>query len=88
MNPMLPDFTGSKVNICTENVYRIWNETKIDRLTQLCFCDMSTPNPKNTIPMKENKNGDYVHDWDYEGFTTVYEDLMKKLLKKVYPKTK
>ena len=44
MNPLLPDFDGSKVNACTENVYRIWDETKADRLTQLVFCDFSTPN--------------------------------------------
>jgi hypothetical protein len=44
INPMLPDFEGSKVNACAENVYRIWEETKDDRLTQLVFSDFSTPN--------------------------------------------
>jgi len=44
MNPLLPDFDGSKVNACTDNVYRIWDETKDGRLTQLVFCDFSTPN--------------------------------------------
>ncbi len=44
MNPLLPDFEGSKVNACTENVFRIWDETKEKRLTQLLFCDFSTPN--------------------------------------------
>ncbi|MDR1209810.1 MAG: helicase [Clostridiales bacterium] len=44
MNPLLPDFEGSKVNACTENVFRIWNDTSADRLTQLVFCDFSTPN--------------------------------------------
>ena len=44
MNPLLPDFEGSKINACTENVFRIWNETKNDRLTQLVFSDFSTPN--------------------------------------------
>jgi len=44
MNPMLPDDPGSKVNACMENVYRIWDETSADRLTQLVFCDFSTPN--------------------------------------------
>jgi len=44
MNPLLPDFEGSKVNACIENVFRIWNETKTGRLTQLVFSDFSTPN--------------------------------------------
>jgi hypothetical protein len=44
MNPMLPDDPNSKVNACMENVYRIWDETSNDRLTQLVFCDFSTPN--------------------------------------------
>jgi len=44
MNPMLPDDPGSKVNVCMENIYRIWEETSDQRLTQLLFCDFSTPN--------------------------------------------
>jgi hypothetical protein len=44
MNPLLPDFEGSKVNACAENVYRIWSGTGDKRLTQLVFCDFSTPN--------------------------------------------
>lgn len=44
INPMLPDDEGSKVNACMNDVYRIWNETKADRLAQLVFCDFSTPN--------------------------------------------
>ena len=43
INPMLPDEDGSKVNACMNNVYGIWNDTKADRLTQLVFCDFSTP---------------------------------------------
>jgi hypothetical protein len=44
MNPLLPDHEGSKVNACTDNVFRIWDETKDGKLTQLVFCDFSTPN--------------------------------------------
>lgn len=44
MNDMLPDHPGSKVNVCAENIYNIWNDTQADRLTQLVFCDFSTPN--------------------------------------------
>ena len=43
MNPLLPDDPGSKLNTCVENVFRIWEEGKENRLTQLLFCDMSTP---------------------------------------------
>ena len=43
LNPMLPDFAGSKVNACVENVYDIWEAGKEKKLTQLIFCDLSTP---------------------------------------------
>lgn len=43
IDPSLPDDPGSKVNICAENVFRIWSETKEKLLTQLVFCDLSTP---------------------------------------------
>lgn len=43
MNPLLPDDPGSKVNACVSNVLRIWEEGKEERLTQLLFCDLSTP---------------------------------------------
>ena len=43
LNPMLPDFAGSKVNACVENVYAIWEAGKEKKLTQLIFCDLSTP---------------------------------------------
>ncbi len=43
MNPLLPDDPNSKLNACVRNVLRIWEEGKADRLTQLLFCDLSTP---------------------------------------------
>ena len=43
INDMLPDDPGSKVNCCVKNVFNVWEETKKDRLTQLVFCDLSTP---------------------------------------------
>ena len=43
MNPMLPDEEGSKVNACVGEVYRIWEENSDKKLTQLLFCDLSTP---------------------------------------------
>lgn len=44
INDILPDFEGSKVNVCANNIYKIWNETKEKKSTQLVFCDLSTPN--------------------------------------------
>ena len=43
MNPLLPDDPNSKLNVCVRNVLRIWEEGKSDKLTQLLFCDLSTP---------------------------------------------
>ena len=43
INPLLPDDPGSKVNACVKNIFRIWQEGADDRLTQLVFCDISTP---------------------------------------------
>ena len=43
MNPMLPDEEGSKVNVCVNEVFRIWEENSDKKLTQLLFCDLSTP---------------------------------------------
>ena len=43
MNPMLPDDPDSKLNVCVQNVLKIWEEGKDQKLTQLLFCDLSTP---------------------------------------------
>ena len=42
-NETLPDFEGSKVNACVDNIFKIWEKGKAQRLTQLVFCDLSTP---------------------------------------------
>lgn len=44
INPMLPDFEGSKLNVCADNIFSLWDKTKEDRLAQMVFCDISTPN--------------------------------------------
>lgn len=49
MNPLLPDDPTSKLNACVGNVFRIWEEGKEKRLTQLLFCDMSTPKDDGTF---------------------------------------
>ena len=43
MNPMLPDAPNSKLNVCVQNVLKIWEDGKDQKLTQLLFCDLSTP---------------------------------------------
>ena len=43
INPDLPDEQGTKVNVCVDNVVRIWNESAENKGTQLIFCDYSTP---------------------------------------------
>ncbi len=46
VNPLFPDYEGSKVNACVKNVFDIWQSTADKRLTQLVFCDLSTPTSK------------------------------------------
>ena len=43
VNPLLPDADGTKVNLCVDNVFRIWQDGAGEKLTQLIFCDLSTP---------------------------------------------
>lgn len=71
INPLLPDNENSKVNACIDEVYRIWDEGKEDRLTQLIFCDLSTPKPPD-------ENG---------LFTDVYNDIKNKLIAKGVPES-
>jgi hypothetical protein len=51
VNPMLPDDENSKVNTCMRNIHEIWKKTKEDRLTQLMFCDLSTPKKDGTFSL-------------------------------------
>ena len=71
MNPLLPDEESSKVNSCSENIYKIWNENQSKKSTQLIFCDLSTP--------KDFKG------YEKEEFTDVYNELRKKLIQKGIP---
>ena len=82
MNPDAPDYEGSKVNLCVQNVYEIWEKTKENRSAQLVFCDLSTPKGKG-FQMIEDVNGEY--DIDPEQFTNVYDDLRRKLIAKGIP---
>ena len=88
MNPMLPDEEGSKVNACVNEVFRIWEEGSEKRLTQLLFCDLSTPKGagefsvytdirkkliERGIPESEIK---FIHEADTE---TKKQELFKKV---------
>ncbi|MFR3630499.1 MAG: helicase-related protein [Acutalibacteraceae bacterium] len=81
LNPMLPDFEGSKVNVCAGNIYRIWEETKEQRLTQLVFCDLSTPGKNRPVEMEEKEDGTFT----MTDFQNVYDDLRNKLIDRGIP---
>lgn len=49
INEMLPDYETNKVSVCADNIYKIWKENKEQKLTQLVFCDMSTPHNDGTF---------------------------------------
>ena len=88
INPLLPDEPGTKVNLCVENVFNIWNETKEGRSTQLIFCDMGVPNikadPVKTDPEDEEKvNDDAIEE---VGKISIYDDIREKLVAKGVPR--
>lgn len=66
INPLLPDDPGSKVNACIDNVFRIWQEGSSDKLTQLVFCDISTP--KGSEKEKSQKQSPEAADNADAGF--------------------
>ena len=49
LNDMLPDFEGSKINACVDNIYRIWEKNTDKKSAQLVFCDLSTPKNDGTF---------------------------------------
>ena len=76
INEQLPDYEESKIAVCSKNIYNIWNKTKEEKLTQLVFCDLSTPSNKfNVYDDLKNKlieNGipkqeiEFIHNADNE----------------------
>ena len=79
VNSILPDDENSKVNICAANIYSIWEKTKEQALTQLVFCDLSTP--KNVNPGENAENEPEAAPI----FQDVYTDLKGKLMAKGIP---
>ena len=79
MNPLTPDDPDSKLNACVDNVLHIWNETKEDNLTQLIFCDMSTPKGDGSFNVYDDirtkllaagvpeSEVEFIHNADTEG---------------------
>ena len=81
INPLLPDNEQSKVNVCVDNVFRIYQENQDKKATQLIFCDMSTP-PKSSNTIKEKLNTNTNDDLIY---SNVYDDITTKLIQKGIP---
>ena len=78
INPLLPDDENGKVATCADNVFRIWDETKSKRLTQLVFSDLSTPNGEDKFNVYSDLKAKlmdkgvpadeiaFIHDFDTE----------------------
>ena len=99
INPDLPDDPNSKVNRCVDNIHRIWQDGQADRLTQLVFCDLSTPKTgatgaKAAKTADGNLNSPELNaverlidkeNPDEPGFT-VYDDIREKLVARGIPR--
>ena len=93
VNQMLPDEPGTKVNQCVDNIMQIWRDGKADKLTQLVFCDISTPQAKATAskaaktldnPLLHALEGS-VPLPEQEPVFTVYDDIRQKLIAQGMP---
>ena len=86
LNEMLPDFEDSKVNICANTIYEIWENNKDKKSTQLVFCDLSTPRTLGTDDNPyEMEEIDGKWQLKERPFTDVYTDLKRKLIAKGIP---
>ena len=97
INPDLPDDPNSKVNQCVGNIYRIWDEGQGNKLTQLVFCDLSTPKTgaltaKAAKAVAGNLDSPELHavesqiDTTLEPEFTVYDDIREKLVSMGIPR--
>ena len=99
INPDLPDEEGSKVNLCVDNIYSVWKDGQEDKLTQLVFCDLSTP--KTAVPASRsakaaggNLDSPELHaletaigqDAAEEPAFTIYDDIREKLVARGIPR--
>ena len=98
INPDLPDDPNSKVNRCVDNIHRIWQDGQTDRLTQLVFCDLSTPKGKTAqsgrIAAKGTDNPElHALEAAIDAETgpekppfTIYDDIREKLVARGIPR--
>ena len=99
INPNLPDEPTSKVNMCVDNIHRIWEEGHADKLTQLVFCDLSTPKssaskkvakaPAGNLDSPELRALEHLAEKDGiedEASFTVYDDIREKLVARGIPR--
>ncbi len=96
INPMLPDEEGTKVNQCVGNILQIWRDGEAEKLTQLVFCDISTPKAqasrKAAKAVTGNLDNPELHALETavdlpeeEPEFTVYEDIRQKLVSQGVP---
>ena len=98
INPDLPDDPNSKVNMCVDNIYRIWDEGQPEKLTQLVFCDLSTPRGRTAqsgrIAAKSIDNAE-LHALETtvdaeiepeEPPFSIYDDIREKLVARGVPR--
>ena len=93
VNQMLPDEPGTKVNQCVENIMQIWRDGEADKLTQLVFCDISTPQAKAPASKAaKTLDNPLLHALEgavplpeQEPTFTVYDDIRQKLIAQGMP---
>lgn len=79
VDPSLDDYPHGKVNVCIDNVLRIYEETKDKKSTQLIFCDMSTPSKTSKAFLEQIEQNESVP------FMNVYDDIFQKLINRGVP---
>ena len=92
ISPLLPDEPGTKVNQCVDNIMQIWRDGEADKLTQLVFCDISTPQARPAKKVAKALDNPTLHALEDavpldepEPAFTVYEDIRQKLIAKGVP---
>ena len=92
INQMLPDEPGTKVNQCVDNIMQIWRDGEADKLTQLVFCDISTPQARPAKKVAKALDNPTLHALEDavpldepEPAFTVYEDIRQKLIAQGVP---
>ena len=92
INQILPDEPGTKVNQCVDNIMQIWRDGEADKLTQLVFCDISTPQAKPAKKVAKALDNPTLHALEDavplpepEPAFTVYEDIRQTLIAKGVP---